>query len=400
MRVLLRTHFCFLIPFLSVVVSSAESHRLPVNWDGLPKPFHTESASNRARVVPRPEGAELKLPEGFEVKEFASGFNRPRFMLLGPSGEILLSDSGERRSPTGAVYVLKGNTRKTVLMDLDRPYGLALHQGYLYVGEPSSIKRYRYKDMAISGTGEEVLSLAGFEKGHWTRSLLFDHSHEKLYVTVGSASNIDKGEPPLRATISRMKPDGSDHEIFATGVRNTIGLRWRPGTNELWAAIQERDGLGDDLVPDFLIHVKKGGFYGWPDAYIGPHKEPRHEKTNQELVDKTLYPDVLLGAHVAVLDILFYDGTQFPEKYRGGLFLAFHGSWNRAKRVGYRITFIPFESGRPTSGPTDFLTGWMMAPNKPDVWGRPVGLLQMTDGSLLISDDGAKKLWHVSYAGQ
>ena len=398
MRVQHRIRLCAWVLLLAAGAIFAQSPRLPVNWKGLPEPYHTESASNRPRVVPRPAGAELKVPDGFQVKEFASGFTRPRFMLVGPEGEILLSDSGERRSPTGAVHVLKGGDRKTILQNLDRPYGMALYQDYLYVGEPTSIKRYKYKDIAISGESEEVFSLEGLGKGHWTRSLLFDREKKKLYVTVGSGSNIDKGEPPLRATINRINPDGGEHEIFARGLRNTIGLRWRPGTNELWGAVQERDGLGDDLVPDFLVQVQQGGFYGWPDAYIGPHKEPRHEETNQEMVDKTLYPDVILGAHVAVLDILFYDGTQFPEKYRGGLFLAFHGSWNRAHRVGYRISFIPFESGRPTSGPTDFLTGWMMGPEQPEVWGRPVGLLQMPDGSLMISEDGAGKLWHVSYS--
>ena len=376
----------------------AQSPRLPINWKGLPEPYHTESASNRPRVVVRPAGAQLRLPDGFQVKEFASGFTRPRFMLVGPVGEILLSDSGERGSPTGAVHALKEGNCKTILQNLDRPYGMALYQDHLYVGEPTSIKRYKYKDMEISGKGEEIFSLEGLGKGHWTRSLLFDRQQERLYFTVGSGSNMDKGEPPLRATINQIDPDGGGHEIFARGLRNTIGLRWRPGSDELWGAVQERDGLGDDLVPDYLVQVQQGGFYGWPDAYIGPHKEPRHEETNQEMVDKTLYPDVILGAHVAVLDILFYDATQFPERYRGGLFLAFHGSWNRTHRVGYRIAFIPFESGRPTSGPTDFLTGWMMGAEKPEVWGRPVGLLQMPDGSLMISEDGGGKLWHVSYA--
>ncbi len=389
----------FLILLLAGSGVFGQSPRLPVNWKGLPEPYHTESASNGPRMVPRPAGAQLKVPEGFRVKEFASGFTKPRFMLVGSAGEILLSDSGERGSPTGAVYALKGGNRKTILQNLDRPYGMAFYQDYLYVGEPTSIKRYKYRDMAISGEGEEVFSLEGFGKGHWTRTLLFDRQQKKLYVTVGSGSDHDKGDPPLRATINRINPDGGAHEVVGRGLRNTVGLRWRPGTDELWAAVQERDGLGDDLVPDFLIHVQQGGFYGWPHAYTGPHKEPRHEETNQKMVDKTLYPDVVLGAHVSAMDILFYDGTQFPEKYRGGLFLAFRGSSNRARRVGYSITFIPFESGRPTSGPTDFLTGWMMGPDKAEAWGRPVGLLQMPDGSMMISEDGAGKLWHVSYSG-
>jgi glucose/arabinose dehydrogenase len=163
--------------------------------------------------------------------------------------------------------------------------------------------------------------------------------------------------------------------------------------------VQERDGLGDDLVPDYLVKIREGGFYGWPIAYIGPHQEPRHKEVDQAKVKSTLYPDVLLGAHVAVLDVLFYTGQQFPAKYRGGMFLAFHGSWNRSQRTGQTIMFIPFKDRKPTSGPEEFLTGWVLDPNKKEVWGRPVGLLQMPDGSLLITDDGGKKIWRVSYSG-
>lgn len=318
-------------------------------------------------------------------------------MLLGPTGEILITDSGKRNEPTGTVTRLMHGKKTVLLEGLDRPYGLARFRGYLYVAEPTSVKRYPYQNLWITGEGEEVFSMAGYGKGHWTRTLLFDRQREKLYVTVGSSSNIDKGDPAVRAAVNRINPDGSGHEIFATGLRNTVGLRWRPGTDELWGSVQERDGLGDDLPDDYLVHIEQNGFYGFPDAYSGPHKEPRHKETDQEKVDSSRYPDVLLGAHVSVLDIFFYSGSQFPEKYHGGLFLAFRGSSNRAVRVGYSIAFIPFLKGRPTSGPTDFLTGWMLAPDRPEVWGRPVGLLQMVDGSLLISDDGAGKIWRVSY---
>ncbi len=386
-----------LILLTSVHLSAAESSHRPVNWKVLPKPFHTPSASKRPKLVPRPQGARLNLPEGFQVKEIASGFKLPRFMVLGPQEEALLSDTGDRSSPTGSIYVLKNGKQTRILEGLDRPYGLAFYRDYLYVAEPTSIKRYQYQNMTITGSGEEVIPLKDCGKGHWTRTLLFDRRQEMLYVTVGSVSNIEPGGPPMRAAINRFRPDGSGHEIFASGLRNTVGLRWRPGTDELWGAVQERDGLGDDLVDDYLIHVRKGGSYGWPYAYTGPHKEPRHEGDNQEWIQKSLYPDVLLGAHVAVMDILFYTGDQFPERYRGGLFLAFHGSSNRSRRVGYEIAFIPFESGRPSSGPQNFLTGWMMGPDSPEVWGRPVGLLQLANGSLLVSDDGAGKIWHVWY---
>ncbi len=397
-----KAFFAALILIVIAAAALSQTAKYPVNWQGLPEPFHTSSASNRPQVVARPAGAELTLPPGFKVEEYMAGFdNRPRFMVLGPSNEVLLTDSGERRSPTGALYVLKGRSKKKILEGLDRPFGLAFHEDWLYVGETTSVKRYRYdaQAMTVSQPGEEIIPLHDFGKGHWTRTLLFDRDHKKLYVTVGSASNIDLDEPPMRAALNRFDPDGSGQEIVASGLRNTIGLRWFPGSEDLWAAVQERDGLGDDLVSDYLVKIKKGGFYGWPYAYSGPHEEPRHKDVAPDMVKKTLYPDVLLGAHVAVLDILFYTGGQFPEKYRDGLFLAFHGSWNRSKRVGYRIAFIPFEDGKPTSGPQDFLTGWMLDEDNRQVWGRPVGLLQMPDGSLLVSDDGGRKLWRISYQG-
>jgi len=397
-----RTLLVVLSGIVLVTVALSQTGKLPVNWKGLPDPFHTPSASNRPQVVDRPDGATLQVPDGFKVEEYMTGFDeRPRFMQLGPSNEIVITDSGLRQEATGSVSVLKDKTKKKILESLDRPFGLAFHEDWLYVAEPTSVKRYKYdaKTMTVATPGEEVVSLEDFGKGHWTRSLLFDRDHKKLYVTVGSGSNIDLDEPPARAALHRYNPDGSGHEKVASGLRNTIGLRWRPGSDDLWAAVQERDGLGDDLVSDYLVQIKEGGFYGWPYAYSGPHEEPRHKDVAPDMVKKTLYPDVLLGAHVAVLDMLFYTGNQFPGKYKEGLFLAFHGSWNRSERVGYNISFIPFKDGKPTSGPQDFLTGWRISPDKRQVWGRPVGLLQLPDGSLLVSDDGGKKLWRISHEG-
>jgi glucose/arabinose dehydrogenase len=379
----------------------AQSQERPVNWKELPAPFHSESVRNRPEVVSRPDNAELRLPPGFAAEEYLSGFERPRFMILGPKNEILLSDSGSRDARDGIVYLLNDGSRTKLIEGLDRPYGLALNDGFLYVAETTSVKRYRYdanRRRAMT-PGEEVVPLHKFGSGHWTRSLLFNREGTKFYLSVGSGSNIDLGEDPMRAALHRYDPDGSGHETVASGLRNVIGLRFYPGTDDLWAAVQERDGLGDDLVPDYVVKIREGGFYGWPIAYIGPHREPRHENVDAAKIRSTLYPDVLLGAHVAVLDILFYTGEQYPEKYQGGMFLAFHGSWNRAERVGYSVTFVPFENGRPTSGPEDFLTGFMLDPNKREVWGRPVGLLQLSDGSLLVSDDGGGRLWRISYRG-
>jgi glucose/arabinose dehydrogenase len=369
----------------------------------LPPPFATPSSTNRPKVVPRPDGAPLKLPQGFEIEEYASDFQVPRFMLIGPSGEILLSDSADG----GSVYALvdknksfKNPERKKLVSGLDRPYGLALWKEYLYIGERTSVKRYKYdaKNMSL-GPGEEIASLKDFKTAHWTRSLLFDRKGEKLYVGIGSGSNVDTGEDPMRAAINRFNPDGTGHEIFAAGTRNPIGLHWYPGTDTLWAAVQERDALGDDLVPDYFTHIQQGGFYGWPYAYSGPNEEPRHKGENPELVKKTIVPDVLLQSHVAVLDFAFYTGKQFPSKYQGGAFLAFHGSWNRSKRVGQEIAFIPFKNQKP-SGPVEpFLTGWMLSPDSQNVWGRPVAVLVLQDGSLLVSDDGGKKIWRIHYKG-
>ena len=396
-----RKTLVFVVVGLPLVVAAvgAQTSQYPVNWERLPEPFHTESVRNNSTVTAKPENAELTLPDGFVIEEYASGFVRPRFMTLGPSNEILLADSGARNEPNGAIYVLRGATKTKIIEGLDRPYGLALHEDWLYVAGTTSVKRYKYDAaaMKVTSSGEEIIPLHDFGRGHWTRTLLFDRNHEKLYLTVGSGSNISLGEDPMRAAVHRFNPDGSGHQTIATGLRNPIGLRWYPGTDDLWVAVQERDGLGDDLVPDYVVELDAGGFYGWPVAYIGPHAEPRHEEVDQQKIASTLYPDVLLGAHVAVLDILFYTGEQFPERYRGSMFLAFHGSWNRAERTGYKIAFIPFSDGRPVSGPEDFLTGWMLDPDVREVWGRPVALLQMPDGSLLVSDDGGRKIWRISY---
>lgn len=369
----------------------------------LPPPFHSPSSNNPPRVISRPDGAQLRLPAGFDIDEYVTGFERPRFMLQGPSGEILLSDSVEG----GSVYVLldknkdfKADERKVLLRGLDRPYGLAFWKDYLYVAETTSLKRYKYdRKTMTAGRGEEVVSMKDFGTGHWTRTVLFDRKGEKMYVAVGSRSNVSPGEPERRAAISRYNPDGSGYELFASGTRNPIGLRWYPGTDTLWAAVQERDALGDDLVPDYFTTIQQGGFYGWPFAYIGPNEDPRNKGQRPDLVKKTIVPDVPLQSHVAVLDCLFYTGKQFPAEYRGGAFLAFHGSWNRSKRVGYSVTFLPYKDGKPSGPVRDFLTGWMLAPDKREVWGRPVGLLELPDGSLLVSDDGGNKVWRISYKG-
>jgi glucose/arabinose dehydrogenase len=362
----------------------------------LPAPFATPSVRNQSRVIERPAGAELKVPAGFVVEEYMSGFERPRKMILGPGKELLIADSA--LGTRGTVWVAKGKDKRKLIEGLDRPFGLAFWKNYLYVGEPTSIKRYEYDAKAMTaGPGEEVVSLKDFGMGHNSRNILFDRKGEKMYINIGSRSNVDAGEDPSRAAVNRYNPDGTGHEIFVSGTRNPTGIHLYPGTDTIWITVEERDLLGDDLVPEYFTHIDQGRFYGWPYAYLGPNEDPRRKGERPDLVAKATKPDVLLGAHASALEFAFYTGTAFPKEYQGGAFLALHGSWNRAQRQGYEVKFVPFANGKPSGPPRDFLTGWMLAPDNPDVWGRPVGVLEMPDGSLLVSDDGGKKIWRVSY---
>ncbi len=375
-----------------LAAGSLAGERKPVS--SLPAPYATPSAKNGPKVVPQPEGATLHVPAGFAVAEYASGFERPRFMVEGPSGEVLLSDT----VANGFVYILEGEKKSVLLKGLDRPYGLAFWHDYLYVGEPTSIKRYKYDTAArTAGAEEEVVSLSGYNKGHVTRTITFNKAGDKMYVAVGSSGDLVEGDPEDRAAINEYNPDGTGHKVYASGLRNPVGLRFHPATGQLWATVEERNDLGDGLVGDFFTSVKTGGFYGWPYAYLGAHEDPRLAGKHPELVPTSLAPDVILEPHCAVLDFLFYTGKVFPSKYRNGAFLSNHGSSNRSQRVGYSLSFLPFHNGKPVGRPQDFLTGWMLAADQKDVWGRPVGLLELRDGSLLVSDDGGKKIWRVAY---
>jgi glucose/arabinose dehydrogenase len=238
---------------------------------------------------------------------------------------------------------------------------------------------------------------AGGYNAHWTRNVLFNSDGSKMYVSVGSSRNDDVESDPMRATISEYNPDGSGHRFVTEGTRNPIGLALNPTTGKLWAAVQERDGLGDDIPPDYLTEVRDGGFYGWPFAYTGKHEDPNHRGERPGLVAESLAGDILLQAHSAVLGLVFYGGGMFPEEYRGDAFAALHGSWNRSKRTGYKIIHMRFKNGHPVGGYDDFVTGWMPNEDSRNVWGRPVGLLVLKDGSMLIADDGGKKIWRVTY---
>ena len=384
----------FVLMCLALSATAAETDR-PVNWHGLPAPYATPSAVNPPQLVPRPADARLSLPPGFAVSEWMDDLPGARYMTLGPNGEVVVS-----LMHIGQVVVVHNGQQHTLLDHLRDPYGLAFDGDWLYVAETTSVKRYRYNagTMLVDGPGQEVIPLEDYAGGHITRTIVFNKPRTKLFLSVGSGSNINTGEPPMRAAISRFNPDGSGGEVYASGLRNAIGLRINPVTGDLWATVQERDTMGDDLVPDYLTRVVEGGFYGWPYAYIGPHEDPHHPGEAPQLVKKTLYPSVILGGHIGAFDLLFYTGQQFPAKYRDGCFVVEHGSWNRSRRAGYKVVFVPFKDGRPLTGPEDFLTGWMLGEDRPQVWGRPVALLQLPDGSLLVSDEGGDKIWRIAYS--
>jgi glucose/arabinose dehydrogenase len=360
----------------------------------LPEPFATPSTRNQSRVVPKPDDASLKVPAGFRVGVFADNMSQPRIMEWAPNGDLFVA-----QSRAGSIVVMrdgKPEARSEYATGLQNPFGLAFHEGYLYVGETTRIVRFKYQpgEMKASGAPEKLVDLpAG---GHSTRNITFSRDGKKMYVSVGSQSNKSAGEDPVRAAINEYNPDGTGHRIVASGIRNPVGLAWQPGTTTLWTAVNERDTLGDDLVPDYATSVKDGGFYGWPYSYIGSHPDPEHVGKEPDLVKKAIVPDVLIPAHSAALGITFYTGTQFPQRYRNGAFVGLHGSWNRSKPTGYKVIFVPFTNGKP-GAPEDFVTGWLIGDTPATTWGRPVGVTVARDGSLLVADDGGGKIWQVKY---
>lgn len=361
----------------------------------LPPPNAAAQVSNAPKLIPQPPGKKLKVPEGFVVSEYAGGFQKPRVMLQLPGGTVLVTES----VPKGGVYTANDESgRKPVIEGLDRPFGMAYFQGYLYVSEPEAVKRYKLDPKTLkAGTAQKIIDLTGYGKGHWTRSLLIDQKAKKLYVSVGSGSNVDLGDPANRNAINVYNLDGSGAEIYATGLRNPVCIRFQPESKRLWTTVQERDGLGDDATPDFFTEVKKGAFYGWPYAYAGPNEDPRHKGVNPDAVKKTVEPDVLLGAHVAAMEFVFYSGKSFPAKYKNGAFIALRGSTGRSKRTGYSLVFQAFKDGQPVGPVENFATGFMLGEDLKEVWGRPVGVAQLADGSLLLSEDGNNKIWRISY---
>jgi len=364
----------------------------------LPHPFTKPIVANPSEVNPV-RGFKPQAPEGFKVSLFASGFKEPRYLAVAPDGDVFLAD------PTlGEVLVLHdpgrgaASDRRTVFADdLKRPFGIAFRKDYVYIADTNEVVRFRYdpKTSRRLGKREHILDLPGGGM-HFTRTLVFSQDGKKMFVSAGSDCNVCVEPDSRRAAITVTDPEGRNASIYASGLRNAVGLAINPDTGELWADVNERDMLGDNLPPDYFTHVTPGGFYGWPYSYIGKHLDPRVKTLRPDLVAKAIVPDVLLGPHVAPLEGVFYRGSQFPYRYRHGAFIAEHGSWNRSILSGYEVVFIPFCNGRPSGGPSAFLTGFDPNPHSRVVNGRPVGVAVAKDGSLLVSDDGGNVIWRIS----
>jgi glucose/arabinose dehydrogenase len=405
-----------------------------ITTSDLPKPFMTESATLKSRIVPRPAGTLPQAPPHFHVGLFAEGLNMPRVLRVAPDGDIFLAET-----QAGQVRVFRGisadgKPRQTAVFatGFHEPYGMVFYPAgpnpqWLYVANTDSVVRYAYQSGDLTATGKPETVIASLpssrprdevawraydaavaagkpvpDHGHWTRDLAFSLDGKRLFVGVGSASNLDDPDDhpseTHRANILEYTPEGKFVKVYASGIRNPSGIAVDPFTGQLWCSVNERDGLGEDLAPDYISHVQEGGFYGWPWYYLGAHPDPRLHGKHPELQSKVTVPDVLLQSHSASLQMTFYNGAQFPAEYRGDIFASQHGSWNRLVRSGYEVLRVPLKNGKATGMYEDFLTGFLTPSG--DVWGRPVGVAVAADGSLLVSDDGSNSVWRVTYTGK
>ncbi|CAF3292392.1 unnamed protein product [Rotaria sp. Silwood2] len=375
----------------------------------LPRPYATSSASKGARVFPVPSNPRLYVPDGFTVKLYMSELTTPRYLIYTPTDDILVSESSANRisclvDKNQDGYPDQRLTFADASNGLNYPFGMAFFNGHFYVGNRDAVRRYSWTkgSRRIRGTGQIIMTYP--QNGHSTRTIAISPTLNRIFVSIGSASNVNV-EPLPRASIQQADINGHNRKTFAYGLRNVVGLAFHPITNDLYATCQERDKLGDDLVPDFFSRIKQNDFYGWPFAYMSSKlTDLRRCLSNgtserPDLVSLTRTPDVLFQAHSAVLDMRFYTGKQFPSRYRNGAFAAFHGSWNRNSGTGYKVIFIPFNSktNRPMGYYEDFVRGFLTNPSGPDTFGRPVGLLVLKDGSLLFSEDGNNRLYQVQY---
>ncbi|MET3877125.1 sorbosone dehydrogenase family protein [Chitinophaga sp. OAE865] len=396
----------------------------------LPPPHATKSYANYSQVRGWQPGETPVAPAGFHVSLYADGFQNPRWMYALPNGDVLVAESNSNypffikigaaiigasksksmKNSADRITLLRDadhdgipELRTVFLSGLDQPFGMLLTGNYFYVANTKALLRYPYKtgDTVITASPEKITDLpAGKINQHWTRNIIANKDQSKIYIAIGSGTDHAEkgiGNEQSRAAIVEINPDGSGRRIYASGLRNPVGMDWAPGTSTLWVAVNERDKLGNDLVPDYLTHVKEGGFYGWPWTYYGQHKDTRVEDPAPPEVNNTIVPDVQLGAHTASLGLAFYTGDKFPEKYRNGAFIAQHGSWNRKPISGYKVLFVPFTNGKPSGKPEDFLTGFIKDSTTADVKGRPVGLLVLKNGALLVTDDKTNRIWKVVY---
>ena len=388
----------------------------------LPPPHATPSVDHGAQMAPRPEGVIPRAPAGFKVELFASGLDTPRKIVTAPNGDLFVAESGANRvsilrAPDGAGAV---QTTSVFADGLRQPFGIAFYPAgpnpkYVYVANTDSVVRFAYHngDLKATGEAEDVVptGIPGGGRlrggGHWTRDLAFSPDDKTMLVSVGSHSNNNNPDTDPeefhRADILRYTPGGTFEGIYASGIRNPVGITYQPGTDTLWTSVNERDTLGDHLVPDYVTHVTPGGFYGWPWYYMGDHHDPRYPDAHPELAGHVTVPDVLLQSHSASLCLTFYPAkpagaSAFPAPYRGMIFAAEHGSWNRANRTGYKVIMVPVKNGRATGEYDDFLTGFVTSEDA--VWGRPVGVTVAHDGSLMVTDDGSNSVWRVAYAGK
>ncbi len=382
----------------------------------LPEPYATLPVANAPHIVPRPANAWPQALPGFKVELYATGLDKPRLIRVAPNGDMFIAEShgGDIRVYRGITKDGKPKKSEVFASGLNLPFGIAFyplgpHPRWLYVGNTDSVVRFPYRngDLKASGPAQTVVpDLPGGGNsrgvGHWTRDIAFSLDGTKMFVSVGSHSNIDDPDThPLelhRADILEYTPDGKDFRIYAYGIRNAVGLAVNPTTGQLWASVNERDMLGNNLVPDYITHIQEGGFYGWPWFYMGGHWDPRLQGKHPELKDKVITPDVLIQPHSASLEMTFYEGHQFPSKYIGDIFAAEHGSWNKNKRAGYEILMVPLQHGHASGVYEDFVTGFVLPDGS--VWGRPVGVAVAKDGSLMVTDDASNSVWRVSYTGK
>jgi len=393
--------------------------------NGLPEPYATESVKKFSKALGWEDGQKPVAPAGFIVEKFADKLENPRWLYVLPNGDVLVAEAGTKGTMKSIAGFVSGNSKsrlssgsadritlfrdtnkdgmpdvRDVFLDgLNQPLGMVLVDNIFYVANTDGVLAFPYikGQTSIIAVGEKITDLpANGYNNHWTRNIITNSDGSRFYITVGSASNVGENgmaEEFMRANILVMNIDGSDKKIFASGLRNPVGAAFNPYTKTLWTVVNERDDLGDELVPDYLTSVQEGGFYGWPYSYWGKHLDPRMNSAGKELVEKAIVPEVSLGAHTASLGLAFYNHTAFPTRYHNGAFIGQHGSWNKSTFSGYKVVFVPFENGKPSGSPQDFLTGFIA--NEDEVYGRPVGIVVLPDGSILVSDDSANTIWRV-----